>query len=106
MFDRAVKALTDVDDYIDHLADNTAYVTALEAAGLLAPDLPEANDIGLFAADEKGWRMGDPLVWTAPKARIMIQNVKPGDLSPASARELAYVLIAAADYEEKEQDNE
>ena len=36
----------------------------------------------------------------------MIQNVKPGDLSPASARELAYVLIAAADYEEKEQDNE
>ena len=37
-FDRAVKALNDVDEYIDHLADNTAYVTALEAAGLLAPD--------------------------------------------------------------------
>ena len=36
-FDRAVKALNDVDDYIDHLADNEAYVTALEAAGLLAP---------------------------------------------------------------------
>ena len=40
-FDRAVKALNDVDEYIDHLADNTAYVTALEAAGLLAPDPPE-----------------------------------------------------------------
>ena len=40
-FDRAVKALNDVDEAIDHLADNEAYVTALEAAGLLAPDLPE-----------------------------------------------------------------
>ena len=40
-FQRAVKALNDVDEAIDHLADNEAYVTALEAAGLLAPDLPE-----------------------------------------------------------------
>ena len=38
-FDRAVKALNDVDEAIDHLADNTAYVTALEASGLLAPDV-------------------------------------------------------------------
>ena len=37
-FDRAVKVLNDVDEAIDHLADNDAYVTALEAAGLLAPD--------------------------------------------------------------------
>ena len=37
-FGRAVKALNDVDEAIDHLADNEAYVTALEAAGLLAPD--------------------------------------------------------------------
>ena len=37
-FDRAVKALNDVDEAIDHLADNGAYVTALEAAGLLVPD--------------------------------------------------------------------
>ena len=40
-FDRAVKALNDVDEAIDHLAGNAAYVTALEAAGLLAPDPPE-----------------------------------------------------------------
>ena len=40
-FDRAVKALNDVDEAIDHLADNEAYVTALEAAGLLATGLPE-----------------------------------------------------------------
>ena len=38
-FDRAVKALNDVDDCIDHLADNEAYVTALEAAGLLILDV-------------------------------------------------------------------
>ena len=38
-FQRAVKALNDVDEAIDHLADNDAYVTALEAAGLLAPDV-------------------------------------------------------------------
>ena len=38
-FDRAVKALDGVDEAIDHLADNSAYVTALAAAGLLAPDL-------------------------------------------------------------------
>ena len=38
-FDRAVKALNDVDEAIDHLADNTAYVAALQAAGLLMPDV-------------------------------------------------------------------
>ena len=38
-FDRAVEALNDVDEAIDHLADNEAYVTALEAAGLLASDV-------------------------------------------------------------------
>ena len=37
-FDRAVKALNDVDEAIDHLADNESYVTALEAARLLVPD--------------------------------------------------------------------
>ena len=38
-FDLAVKALNDVDESIDHLADNEAYVTALQAAGLLMPDM-------------------------------------------------------------------
>ena len=38
-FDRAIRALDEVDEYIDHLADNDSYVTALEAAGLLAPDV-------------------------------------------------------------------
>ena len=38
-FYRAVKVLNDVGEYIDYLEGNIAYVTALEAAGLLAPDL-------------------------------------------------------------------
>ena len=38
-FDRAVKALNDVGEYIDYLEGNIAYVTALQAAGLLAPDV-------------------------------------------------------------------
>ena len=37
-FGRAVKVLNDVGEYIDYLEGNIAYVTALEAAGLLAPD--------------------------------------------------------------------
>ena len=41
-FDRAVKALNDVDEAIDYLADNEAYVTALQAAGLLAPEMAQA----------------------------------------------------------------
>ena len=105
-FDRAVKALNDVDEAINHLADNEAYVTALQAAGLLMPDLPEANDPGIFVPGGKGWRMGDVSVWTAPDSPVMVQNVEPGDLSPASSRQLAYALLAAADYAEKEQDNE
>ena len=38
-FDRAVKALNDVGEYIDYLEGNIAYVTALQAAGLLMPDV-------------------------------------------------------------------
>ena len=105
-FDRAVKALNDVDEAIDYLADIEAYVTVLEADGLLAPDLPEANDPGIFVPGGKGWRMGGVSVWTAPDSPVMVQNVEPGDLSPASSRQLAYALLAAADYAEKEQGNE
>ena len=38
-FYRAVEALNDVGEYIDYMEGNIAYVTALEAAGLLAPDV-------------------------------------------------------------------
>ena len=54
-FDRAVKALNDVDEAIDHLADNEAYVTALEASGLLAPDVQvicTPQDLGELALED------------------------------------------------------
>ena len=38
-FDRAVKALNEADEFHGAMVDNEAYVTALEAAGLLAPDV-------------------------------------------------------------------
>ena len=38
-FDRAVKVLNDVGEYIDYLEGNIAYVTALQSAGLLMPDV-------------------------------------------------------------------
>ena len=56
-FDRAVKALNDVDEAIGHLADNEAYVTALEAAGLLAPDariIRTPEELEALAREEPG----------------------------------------------------
>ena len=56
-FDRAVKALNDVDEAIDRLADNDAYVTALEAAGLLAPDVQiirTQEDLEALAREDAG----------------------------------------------------
>ena len=38
-FDRAVKTLNHVDEVVDRVAGNEVYVTALEAAGLLMPDM-------------------------------------------------------------------
>ena len=56
-FDRAVKVLNDVGEYIDHLEASTAYVTALEAAGLLMPDVQvirTPQDLEELAREEPG----------------------------------------------------
>ena len=77
---------------------------ALADAGLLAPDLPEANDpTASFVPGGKGWLLQGPtgpVVWTAPGGLVMIQRLEPGDLTPAKARDLANILNAAADYAE------
>ena len=102
-FGRAVKALNDVDEYIDHLADNTAYVTALEAAGLLAPDLPEPYLPGIF-------KVASPYLDVrsvqAAEDQIVLQGSKMRHASISEARRLALALLAACEYVEKEQDNE
>ena len=74
----------------------------LADAGLLAPDLPEANDpTASFVPGGKGWLLQGPtvpVVWTAPGGLVMIQQIEPGDLTPEKARALAYALLAAANH--------
>lgn len=80
------------------------HAQALHDAGLLAPDLPEPNDPGIFVPDGKGWIPGGPhgpSVWTAPNSRIMVQRLEPGDLTPDEARGVALALLAAAQYAEE-----
>ena len=80
-------------------------VEALANAGLLAPDLPEANATDIFVPDGKGWLLDDengPVVWTAPGGLVMVQRVEPGDLTPAEARFFALAVLAAAQYSKGE----
>lgn len=102
-FDRAVKALNDVDEAIDHLADNDAYVAALAAQGLLAPDTPESYLPGIF-------KVASPYLDVrsvqAAEDQIVLQGSKMRHASISEARRLALALLAACEYAEKEQGNE
>ena len=106
-FDRAVKALNDVDDYIDHLADNEAYVTALEAAGLLMPDLPEpeVRHLEEVNTDVLAWKSDHVEVGVYKNWVAMDDPIESG-MTPDEARRLALALLAASEYAEKEQDSE
>ena len=115
-FDRAVKALNDVGEYIDYLEGNIAYVTALEAAGLLAPDLP--NPARFNHRNELCWETeGNTNVRTPGMLPISLKGPfeEGWDMHPPEARDIAYALLAACEhveklaayeYAEKEQDNE
>ena len=102
-FDRAVKALNDVDEAIDHLADNEAYVTALQAAGLLMPDLPEP-DVIRPGSRMKFWFDENIYAYEGSgKVRVIADDARfPVD----EAREHALSVLAACEYAEKEQDIE
>ena len=110
-FARAVKALNDVDEAIDHLADNEAYVTALSAAGLLMPDLPAYAEA---EAEEAWWYEGEFQVGASSpfrngKRHVVLTNSEPGGVyyfDTESARTYALEILAACEYAEKEQDNE
>lgn len=67
---------------------------ALDKAGLLAREDDRPSRI-------KEWRFkegGGPIVWTAPGAQIMVQNLEPGSLTPDDVRRLAHMLNDAADF--------
>ena len=75
--------------------------TLLRELELLAPDLPEANDLDISAPDEKLWLpcgLTGPSVWARPGGRIRVRRVEPGDLTPAEARFFALAVLAAAQY--------
>ena len=78
-----------------------AIAERLAKAGLLAPDLPEANAPDIFVPDGKGCLLDDengPVVWTAPGGLVMVQRVEPGDLTPDEAHLFALTVLAAAQY--------
>ena len=95
-FDRAVKALNDVDEAIDHLADNEAYVTALEAAGLLAPDLPEP-DVMKLNGDVK-YFIFDAAQVRQDAENDYVQVYSKTFLTPTEARRFALTLLAACEH--------
>ena len=82
--------------------DAAAAVEELADEGLLAPDLPEANDTEL-PHPTKSWTLdaeGFPVVWTEPGCSVMIQRIEPGDLTADQARAFALNILAAANYSE------
>ena len=106
-FDRAVKVLNDVGEYIDYLEGNIAYVTALEAAGLLMPDLPkpEVRHLEEVNTDVLAWK-SDHIEVGVYKNQIAMDDPIDSGMTPDESRRLALALLAACEYAEKEQDNE
>ena len=102
-FDRAVKTLNDVGEYIDYLEGNIAYVTALQAAGLLAPELPEPYRPGIFKVASPYF---DVRSVQAAEDQIVLHGYKKRHSSISEARRLALALLAACEYAEKEKGNE
>ena len=104
-YDRALEVLEAARRPGEHRIHPHDAVEALAKAGLLAEDLPEANDLDIPVPNGKAWLpcgLTGPSVWTAPGGRIMIQRVEPGDLTPAEARFFALAVLAAAQYSKGE----
>lgn len=102
-FDRAVKSLNDVGEYIDYLEGSIAYVTALQAAGLLMPDLPKPYRKDIFKVVSPHL---DVRSVQAAGDQITLHGYKTRHASVGEARRLALALLAACEYAEKEQDSE
>ena len=102
-FDRAVKALNDVDVLYGALVSNEDYATVLQGRGLLASDLPEPYRPGIFKVASPHL---DVRSVQAAENQITLHGYKTRHTSIGEARRLALALLAACEYAEKEQDNE
>ena len=78
----------------------SSIVRGLDDAGLLMPGLPEPEPYGELA------QFGDEKVITGRRTSTVGLYIDDSQMSSESARELALMLLAAAEYAEKEQDNE
>lgn len=112
------KARAVASEWIDLMGglDNISYlygndigilVQAIHAAGLLMPDLPEPELRHLEDVNTNilAWK-SDHIEVGFYKNRIAMDDPPKGSMSPVEARELAHALLAAADYAEKEKENE
>ena len=108
-FDRAVKALNDVDEAIDHLADNEAYVTALEAAGLLVPDariIRTPEDLEALAREDADAVVLASEAGAARSVKALWEMCRAGGLWGLPAVVIASGNQVRAAREAMEQDNE
>ena len=100
-----IRDLSEVDGETLGYAHAHNIAQALAEAGLLTLDLPEPDEAN-FVPHGKGWLPGGPhgpSIWTAPDSTVMVQRIEPGDLTPEETREVAHVLLAAANHAEKEE---
>jgi len=118
---KAIAAMNEVDDYIDFLPDNAAYVHALEGKGLLAPDLPEPwikeGEDGAFSTEwapnytvacsdisSGAWaEVEKPVgrVWLETDGAIgMDVNHDYFYMDTVDAKKIALAILAACDYVE------
>ena len=108
-FDRAVKTLNDVGEYIDYLEGNIAYVAALEAAGLLMSDVqvirtPEG--LGELALEDTDAVVLASEAGAARSAKALWEMCRAGGLWGLPAVVIASGNQVRAAREAMEQDNE
>lgn len=77
---------------------------ALEAAGLLAPDLPEPDAAKLNGDVKYFVGMGGQVRYDVESEWVQVFSKHL--LTPTESRSLALALLAACEHSEKEQDNE